>query len=381
MSVDFEAIRKLFPVTDNFVYLLANGKSPLPKPVAQAANDMNEAMMNSGVIAMALSRNMIEETREKMARLIGCDAEEIAFSRNTAEGILWLAQSIAWKKGDEVLFTRREYPSIVYPFLAQKHCGVKVKLVEQDKRRITPEVIEKGITSRTRLVAVSWPQFDTGQRPNLEAISELCRGRGIIFLVDPIQCLGSIRLNVREKGVDCLSAGTHKGLLGLPGLGIFYCKKDLLEQLRPVHIGWGSLEHEETMEYDIESYDFKPAKGARRYEEGCKNFAGIAALNASLTLLEEIGVENIERRLKQVTDYLCEKARAKGCEIMSPRDNDEWSGIVLLRLPKQDPYKLAEELREHLIMVHAMRGCLIMGFNFYNNEEDVDKLMAHIEAA
>lgn len=381
MAPDFQAIRKLFPVTESFVYLLANGKSPLPKPTADAAKEMTDALMNTGVVAMALSRPLVEETREKMARLIGCDAEEIAFSRNTAEGILWLAQSMPWEKGDEVLVTRREYPTIVYPFIAQQHSGVKVVLAEQDNRRITPEVIEKGITDRTRLVAVSWPQFDTGQRPNLEAISELCRNRGITFLVDPIQCLGSIRLNVREKGIDCLCAGTHKGLLGLPGLGIFYCRKELLEKLRPVHTGWGSLEQEATMEYETESYDFTPAKGARRYEEGCKNLIGIAALNASLSLLEEIGVENIERRLKQVTDYLCEKARAKGCEVTSPRDNDQWSGIVLLRLPKQDPKELAEELREQLILVHSMRGCLIMGFNFYNNEEDVDRLMEHIEAA
>lgn len=380
MSVDFAEIRKLFPVTESFTYFLANGRSPLPRPVAEAANEMTDALMNSGVIAMTLARPMVEETRQKMANLIGCDAEEIAFSRNTAEGVLWLAQSYPWEEGDEVLITRREYPTLVYPFLSQKHLGAKVVLVEQDGRRITPEVIESGITDRTRIVVTSWPQFDTGQRPNLEAISELCRTRGITLLVDPIQCLGSIRLNVREKGVDCLSAGTHKGLLGLPGLGIFYCKQELLDRLRPVHTGWGSLEMENTLEYETDSYDFTPAKGARRYEEGCKNFVGIAALNASLSLLEEIGIENIERRLKQITDYLCEQARAKGCEVTSPREDDQWSGIVLLRLPKQDPYKLAEELREHLIMVHAMRGCMILGLNFYNTEEEIDRLLSFIKA-
>lgn len=381
MSVDFEAIRKLFPVTESFVYLLANGRSPLPRATADAAKEMVDALMNTGVVAQTLAQPMVNETREKVANLIGCEPAEIAFSRNTAEGVLWLAQSMPWEEDDEVLLTRREYPTLVYPFLAQEHNGVKVVLVEQDNRRITPEAIEKGITDRTRLVAVSWPQFDTGQRCNLEAISKLCKERDIVFLVDPIQCLGSIRLNVREKGIDCLSAGTHKGLLGLPGLGIFYCQKSLLERLRPVHTGWGSLEKEADFEYNTESYDLEPAKSVRRYEEGCKNFVGIAALNASLSFLEEIGIENIERRLKEVTDYLCEQAAAKGCEVVSPRENDQWSGIVLLRLPKQDPYKLALELREELILAHAMRGCLIMGFNFYNNEEDVDRLIARIEPA
>lgn len=380
MSVDFEAIRKLFPVTETYAYFLANGKSPLPKPVAEAARETVDALMNSGVIAMALSKPMIEETREKVARLIGCDPEEIAFSRNTAEGILWLAQSMPWDDGDEVLITRREYPTIVYPFMAQAHNGVKVILAEQDNRRITPEVIRKGLTNRTRLVAVSWPQFDTGQRADLKAISQICHERDIVFFVDPIQCLGSLRLNVREMGVDCLAAGTHKGLLALPGLGVFYCKKSLLAKLRPVHTGWGSMDAEPDAEFRTDIYDFDPAKGARRYEEGCKDLPGIAALNASLSLIEEIGPENIERRVKELTDYLCRKAEAKGCTVMSPRQGNEWSGIVLIRLPKQDPYRLEEELREELILVHAMRNCLIMGVNFYNNYEDIDRLVARIEA-
>ncbi|RJP65016.1 MAG: aminotransferase class V-fold PLP-dependent enzyme [Candidatus Abyssobacteria bacterium SURF_17] len=380
MGADFEEIRKLFPVTEKFTYFLANGKSPLPKPVADAAHEMIDTMMNSGIVATRLAGPMVNETREKVARLIGCDAGEVAFSRNTAEGILWLAQSIPWQEGDEVLMTQHEYPTLVYPFMAQQHYGVRTILVEQDDRRITPEVIRAGITDRTRLVAVSWPQFDTGQRCDLKSISTICHERNILLLVDPIQCLGSIRLNVRDMNIDCLCAGTYKGLLGLTGLGIFYCRRSLLETLRPVHVGWASLEKQLDEEYSTNSYEFEPAREARRYEEGAKNHVGIAALNAALDFIEEIGVENIEARVKELTDYLCEKAEAKGCKIVSPRQGDEWSGIVLMRLPKQDPYKLAEELREKLILVHAMRNCLITGVNFYNNFEDIDRLLFYIKA-
>ncbi|GAB4344798.1 MAG: aminotransferase class V-fold PLP-dependent enzyme [Candidatus Abyssubacteria bacterium] len=381
MAVDFEQIRKLFPVTDNFAYFLCNGKSPLPKPVSDAVQEITDSLMNSAAVAMALLRPMIQETRERVARLIGCDTDEVAFCRNTTEGILWLAQSMPWKDGDEALLTRHEYATIVYPFLAQQHHGVKTVLVEQDNRRITPEAIRKGITKRTRLVAVSWPQFDTGQRCDLKSIAELCHERDIVFFVDPIQCLGAIRLNVKEMDIDCIAAGTHKWLLALPGLGIFYCRKALLEKLRPVHIGWSSLEKEVDMEFPTDSYPFTPAEGARRYEEGSKNVVGIAALNAALALIEDIGPENIERRVKELTDYLCEKAKAKGCTIVSPRDHDQWSGIVLFSLPRQDPYRLAEELRSDLIMVHAMRNCLIMGVNFYNNHADIDKVLDRIEPA
>jgi len=380
MSVDFEAIRKLFPITENFAYFLANAKSPLPKPIMDAAHEMIDSLGNLGVIPMALSKPLIDETREKVAKLIGCNADEVAFNRNTAEGVLWLAQSMPWKEGDEVLLTRRDYPSLVYPFQAQQHYGVKVVLAEQEDRRITPEAIRKEITDHTRVVAVSWPQFDTGQRCDLKAISEICHERNIVFFVDPIQCLGSVKLDVREMDIDCLSAGVQKGLLGPPGMGIFYCRKSLLEKLRAVHLGWGSVEKGDEAEYDNFSYEAEPVPGASRYEEGCRNLVGIAALNAALDLIEEIGIDNIERQLKKVTDYLCDQAEAKGCEITSPRQDDEWSGIVLIRLPKQDPYKLKGELQDNGILAYAMRDCLILGLNFYNNEEDVDRLMAHIEA-
>lgn len=380
MSVDFEAIRKLFPITESFAYFLANSKSPLPKPVMDAAHEMIDSLGNFGAVPLVLAKPLIDETRAKVAQLIGCDTDEIAFNRNTAEGVLWLAHSMPWKEGDEVLLTRHDYPSLVYPFQAQQHYGVKVVLVEQENRRITPEAIKSGITDRTRVVAVSWPQYDTGQRCDLKAISKICHERDIVFLVDPIQCLGSIRLNVREMGIDCLSAGTQKGLLGLPGFGIFYCRKSLLEKLRPVHLGWGGVEKGDEVESDNSSYDAELVPGASRYEEGCKSLVGIAALNAGLGLIEEIGIDNIERRLKEITDYLCDQAEAKGCEITSPRQGDEWSGIVLIQLPKQDPYKLKGELQDHGILAYAMRDCLIVGLNFYNNEEDVDRLMAHIEA-
>lgn len=380
MSIDFEEIRKLFPVTENFAYFLANGRSPMPTPVADAAKGMIDGISNSGVVATMLSRPQINETREKVANLLGCDADEIAFSRNTTEGVLWLAQSMPWEKGDEVLITNQEYATLVYPFMAQEENGVKVTLVEQDNRRITPEVIEKGITDRTRLVVVSWPQFDTGQRCDLKAISGICHERGIKLFVDPIQCLGSIRLNVREAGVDCLSAGTHKALLSTMGLGIFYCEKSLLDTFRPLHTGWGSMENGPDEEYNTTPYVFEPAKGARRFEEGGKNMVGIAALNAALDFIEELGLENIENRVKEITDYLCEQATARGCEIVSPRDNGQWSGIVLFRLPKQDPHELVLALRDELVLVHTMRGCIIAGTNFYNNHEDVDRLVARIEA-
>lgn len=380
MTVDFDSVRKRFPVTKNTIYLSANSITPKPDAVIAAVHEMTDKLAD-GLLPHFRARGMIEETREKVAKLLGCCADEIAFSRNTAEGVLWAAQSFPWEDGDEVVLSQHEYPSLVYPFLAQEANGVKVVFAKQVNRRITPEAIEECITERTRLVAVTWPQFDTGQRCDLKRISTLCRKRGIVLLVDPIQAIGAIRINVDELGIDILSAGVQKGLLGYQGLGLFYCRRDILDKMRDIHIGWGSLKKQAGLDYDTSTYNHEPLAGAVRYEEGCKNILGIAALNAGLTFIESIGIENIENRVKALTDYLCAQAEKKGCDILSPRQGNEWSGIVLVRPPKQDPYKLAEALMKKSFVILAMNNALLIGINFYNNESDIDQLMEHVIAA
>ena len=377
--MNFDEVRAQFPATNDTVYLAANWKSPLPNTVAEKIHDVIDGYSNRPYDTILQGIASMQPTREKVAALIGANADEVAFGRSTAEGLIWLATSFPWQEGDEVIIPKDQYPTLSYPFLAQEKNGVVVKRPAQDDWRITPEIIENAITGRTKFVVVSWPQFDNGQRPDLEGIARVCRRHNVYFVVDAIQSLGSFRINVAELGIDCLVSATYKWIFALPGLSVFYCRRELLSQFQHVHVGFLSMEEGLDSEIAAEPLKLDPAKGARRFEEGIHNYAGVAALSAAVDFINSIGVENIENRIKEISDYLCEQVTKKGCEIVSRRDNDQWSGIVLIRLPSQDPYQLYEKLHAHGVYVYAFRGCLVVGVGVYNNRGDIDKLLAYIE--
>lgn len=383
MSVSLYDARKQFPALERYTYLVANGGTPLPLSSAEAAHGMIDALSNDGVIPVAFSGEFVAEVRQGVASFIGADTNEVAFSRNTAEGVNWFAQSLDWKAGDEVLMVEGEYPNLFYPFNAWADKGVKVVFSPTQNRLIDLDALQESITENTRVLAISWPQFDTGQRCDLMAIGEMCRARGILFFVDAVQGLGSFPLHVKDMKIDCLTAGTQKALLGLPGCGIFYCSQELLDEIPARNTGWCGLQtatgEEPEMDYDIDLYSLTPSSAARRFEEGCRNLVGIAALGASLQLIKEIGLANIYAQIKVISEYLCSQAKLKNCEVMSPRNADEWSGIVLLKLPVQCPKTLSLALREHGILTHHVLGYLQVGINFYNNQEDIDRLMLHIK--
>jgi cysteine desulfurase/selenocysteine lyase len=211
--------------------------------------------------------------------------------------------------GDEVLAVHGEYPATVLPWLARASRGVGTRLLAQRDRRITPEQVADAWTPRTRLLSISFVQFNSGFRADLRGLAEVVHQRGGLLLCDAIQGLGALRLDVSQAGVDFLTAGTQKWLLGLQGLGIFYCRRALLDELEAVHVGTGSLVIDADPDDPEAAYDQPMVADVRRFEEGTRNYLAIAALNESLRLIEEIGSERIEARIRELTDYLVVPAR------------------------------------------------------------------------
>ena len=377
MSIPIEKVRGLFPAANNFTYFANNGLAPLPTPVVEAMRGALDGLQGAGIAATLLvAPKVFSEARAKTARLLGCDPEEIAFCRNTSEGIVWTCESIRWQPGDEVLVYRGEYPTVVYPFMMKESEGLKVVVRPQQERRITPTMVERDLGPRTRLLAISFVQFDSGFRADLERIGALCRANGTLLLVDAIQGLGALPLDVRAGNVDFLAAGTHKWLWGLQGLGIYYVRRDLLPELRPVHIALSSMVHGDDPEYPNQEYIVDVKKDASRFEEGTRNYIGLVALNAALDLIAEIGVDAIAARIKQLTDFMVEGAVERGAEVVSPRGPGEWSGIVLWRPPTSRPAKdIVPEMHRQLIIINEREGCVHAGINAYNNEEDIMRVL------
>ncbi len=377
MSIPIEDVRDLFPAAKNLTYFANNGLAPMPTPVTEAIRGALEGLQGAGVAATLLAApQVLKDARAKTAQLLGCDADEIAFARNTGEGIVWTAESIRWQPGDEVLAYQGEYPTVVYPFMMKESEGVRTVVRSMEERRVTPEMVERDLTKRTRLLAISFVQFDSGFRADLKRLGELCRANGTLLLVDAIQGLGAIPLNVRDCGIDFLAAGTHKWLWGLQGLGVYYVRRELLAELRPVHIALGSMTHGDDPEYPNQEYIVDVKTDASRFEEGSHNYIGLVALNAALDLIAEIGTEAIAARIKELTDFMLAGAAERGGEVVSPRGTGEWSGIVLWRPPSNRPAKeIVPAMHREFIVINEREDCVHAGLNAYNNEEDIMRVL------
>ncbi|MBI3782437.1 MAG: aminotransferase class V-fold PLP-dependent enzyme [Deltaproteobacteria bacterium] len=387
-AAEIAEIRSEFPALAELTYLSTNGLGLLPRRSAQAVATRLDRLTNGGIaVAFADDEELAEETRRRVAHLLSCHADEIAFTRNTSEGILWVAESLPLASGDEILVAQGEFPSSVLPWLGRAQRGVVTRFLAQAQRRITPAMVAAAWTPRTRLLAISFVQYNSGFRADLAALASVAHRHGGLLLVDAIQGLGALRLDAAATQVDFLTAGTQKWLLGLQGLGIFFCRRERLAQLEAMHVGPGSLPQDTDPEDPLAPYDCNFVAAARRFEEGSRNYLGLAALSESLRFIDEIGPARIEARIRELTDYAVAAAERRGCRVESPRGAGEWSGILLFTPPGGRPAKepddmrrLMEAMRQRQIAINGREGCLHMGIHFYNTTEEIDRLMQAVDA-
>jgi len=366
--------RRFFPVTKELAYLNHAGVAPISTRVAEAIARYSEESAQRGAFdySQAFDRE-IERVRGTAASLLGARREEIAFVKNTTEGIGHVAAGIDWKKGDKVVTCDLEYPSNVYPWWHLRDLGVETVMLPSREGRLPSDAIEEALADpRVRLLALSSVEFGSGARNNLQAIGEICRDHGVLFCVDAIQSLGCLPIDVERSHIDFLAADGHKWLLSVEGCGIFYCAQRSLELLRPRVVGWRSVANN----LDFDSYHMELQPNAGRFEEGTPNTPGIFALGAAIDLILEIGIEFIGPRVIELTDHLVEGLRERGAEILSPRDDDEKSGIVAFHCPGEEPKATVRRLRAAQVFTVARRSAVRASPHFYNDVRDLERLFA-----
>ncbi len=366
-----DEIRAQFPITGKYNFQNHAAIAPLSAPAAAAMAGYANELAHSAYLEGTYYR-AAERVRQAAARLIHADPEEVTFVKNTSEGINYVANGIAWVTGDNVVSTEMEFAANVYPWLNLGTRGVSLKRVAEEDGRIPFDRLVAAIDRRTRVVAISAVQWSTGFRTDLTRLGELCKEKGVLLFVDAIQALGVHPIDVRAMNIDFLAADGHKWLCGPEGAGIFYCKRELIGHLHPTEIGYLAMKHGyETNEIKIDLRD-----DARRFDSGVYNLAGICALGASIQLLLEVGIDQVQKRVKDLTDRLCEGLRAKRWTIHSPRTSSEWSGIVTFSCEGHDLEALRKHLRSEFKVVVASRlGRLRASPHFYNSPEEMDQLI------
>ncbi len=369
--MDWNLLRDEFPITRNYNFQNHAGVSPLSRRCADAVREYLTHAEDSAYLKGGFYRHA-DRVRAQVAKLINAKPDEVTFCKNTSEGISMAANGLSWTTGDNVVTTNAEFAANMYPWMAIRSRGVQVRMVFEEDGRVPLEKLMDSIDTRTRVVAISSVQFASGFRTDLATLGEYCQSKGVLLCVDAIQSLGVFPIDVKGMNIDFLAADGHKWLCAPEGIGIFYVRKELQGHLRPTNIGWMSMKDP----FNFDKYHFEFADSARRYDTGSYNLAGIYALGGAISLLQEIGIEDISRRLLQLTDRLAQGVREKGYRVVSSRSPREASGIVAFFSDVHTADPVQHHLQnEHRIVIAVRAGRLRASPHVYNTEREIDQLI------
>ncbi|MFO1497951.1 MAG: aminotransferase class V-fold PLP-dependent enzyme [Verrucomicrobiota bacterium] len=367
--------RQEFPVASHKIFLAHAGVCPLPARVEQAVRNYASGCTLGDQEAVWPSAQLTR-FRERAARLIQAQPEEIAFVGPTSLGLSYVAGGLSFRRNDNVLVYFDDYPSNVYPWMALADRGVEVRLLNiRTLGRVRPIDVLGQVDEATRLVALASCHFLSGYRLDLNEIGAALRSRGIWFCVDGIQTVGAFPTSVQH--VDFLAADAHKWMLGPCGAGILYVRKQLQDQLQPIVFGWNNVRCPQFVAQ--EELVFR--SGAQRYEVGTHNLLGLAGLGAALELIEEVGVEQIAAELLRKRRWLIPALESKGFQVLESGATDlNGSGIVTCFKPGADLPALHQKLAEAGVIVslradRSGQQYLRLSPHFYNTDAELVRVL------
>lgn len=362
--------RHEFPVTKNLVYLNHAAVAPLSRRAAEAMQALAQDALENGSNHYQNWMATYQGLRESAARMVNGTPEEIAIVKNTSEGIATVALGIDWKPGDVVVAFEEEFPANIYPWKRLEARGVKVRWLSvfDDADRI--DSAAKG----ARLLAVSYVQYLSGYRADLEKIGEICHRRGCFFFVDAIQGLGAFPVDVRASHIDALAADGHKWLLGPEGCGILYIRRDVQDRVEPVEFGWTNV----AKYADYASRDMGLRPDAGRYECGTLNTIGCYGLRAAIDLLLEAGIDRVSSTVRSLADRIREGAQSLGFEALGIRTPATAAGIVSIRRPGVESALIVRRLKDAGFIAAPRQGWVRIAPHFYIAPEEIDALLQEL---
>lgn len=365
-----------FPHESNLIYLNHAAVGPWPRRTAEAVRAF--ASENSAMGAKRYSHWLQVETslRQRLARLLSVpSSDDIALVKNTSEGLSMVAYGLEWQPGDAVIINNHEFPSnrIVWESLAQRF-GVEIRDVDLDTAADPEAAIIAALDSRVKLLPISSVQYASGLRMDLPRLAEACRQHGTLLCIDAIQSLGALEMDATQLEADFVIADGHKWMLGPEGLGVFYSRPQARERLQLSQFGWRMVEEPG----DFDRGDWQIASSARRFECGSPNMLGIFALETSLSLLEEIGLAEIEARVlanaRQLMDMISAQPRL---ELLSPTASGRHAGIVTFRVVDRDSQEVYRHLMAQGVVCAHRGGGIRFSPHFYNQTAQLEEAINH----
>jgi cysteine desulfurase / selenocysteine lyase len=372
-----------FPLSAQTIYFNHASISPIP---ARAQARMRWAVDR---LAENPSRHFMEDgmpmfaqfTADIAAFINAASPAEIVPATTTSAAMNAVALAIDWRPGDNLILADMEFPSNAYPWMGLTRDGVEARLVPSVGGGLTLEALRPFVDANTRLIAASAIQFFSGHRTDLTAIGQFCRERGIIFAVDAIQAAGHIPLDVQAMGIDVLAAGGQKSLLAPPGVGFLYVRRELCDGWQPRMIGPNA-----TVNYlHWLDYDLTPLPGAQRFMAGTPNTVGMFGLVASLSLLNELGMAEIDRHTSHLAAEAIRHVTDLGYAVVTPLDA---LGPIVTFASGRDAAATDEMVaalaRQEMFAVKHLDGAgqphIRLSFHCYNTETELERFMTAFAA-
>ena len=363
-----EKARNYFPYLKNgIIYFNHASTAPISTKIKKRIDEFVGERSEYALDDYWAFKAVADETKSFIGEMINCGGDRIAFLDNTTNGIIWLAQGIDWKSGDRIILNDVEFPANVYPFLQLKEKGVEVDFITSQNGIVTAEEIIGAIKPQTKLISISFVQFLSGYRIDLEKIGKVCKEKGIIFSVDSIQGLGAVRLDVEKCNIDYLANGTQKWLLGLQGLAFIYVRKELQDKMKSAPIGWLAVKDA----WNLLDFDLTTKETAERFQPGTLNNLGIYAFNSSMKLFKEFGFDEIEKQVLSNSKYFIDELAKIGYESpLHTLSEKHLSGIVSFR--SENAKNIFEILSQKKIVCSLREGYIRFAPHFYNTKQDID---------
>jgi cysteine desulfurase / selenocysteine lyase len=372
-----ELRRQEFPWTSQTVYLNNASVGPLPQRTLAVLAAFNQKRAEPFLLPDRDLINTLAESRRLTAQLINATADEIALTLNTGFGLSLAARALPLRPGDIVLASDKEFPANVYPWMLLKQSGVTLELAPTTAEGWPDEeyLVDRLSDPRVRVLAVSLVQFSNGYTVDLARLSAATRATGTFLVVDAIQGIGQVPVDVRATPLDIMACGAQKWLLSPWGSGFVYVRRELIGDLQPAITGW--MAYEGTDDFSrLTQYDDTLRGDARRFELITLPYQDFAGMNASLGLLLQLGISQIQRHVRGLHQPLRAWASRSGARVVSP-SGPRSSGILCVA-----PSNVAEAfraLKAARIICSLREGAIRLSPHAYNNHDDMERVVEVLE--
>ena len=368
MAALAEVYRDQFPVADNLIYLESCGCGSVVPARGRGDEGTHGRRLPVWLSALQPLDGLLsapESCNSKADWRFGGVRSPLV--KNTSEGIATVALGLDWKAGDRIIAFHEEFPANYYPWLRLEAKGVEIAWFS------IYDPLEKiaAALPGARLLAVSYVNYLSGYKVDLQALGELCRRYGCFYFVDAIQGMGAFPIDVEKCHIDALAADGHKWMLGPEGNGVLYVRKKWLDSIEPVEFGWTNPANYA----DYSSRDMTLRSDAGRYECGTLNTVGCFGQAAALEFLLEVGIENTEPAIDALAEQLENGVRARGYEVMRQRTRATGSGIVSFRHPSIPCPIIGNDLKHQGVTAALRQGWIRMSPHFYISPEEIEKVL------